>query len=45
MEHFDIKLDCFDGLNLPQRQLSLSKPNFRDLFSLLNLKKTKKREK
>ena len=42
MEHFDIKLDCFDGLNLPQQQLSLSKLNFSDLFSLLNLKKLKK---
>jgi hypothetical protein len=28
MEPFDTKIDYFDGRNLPQHQLSLSKPEF-----------------
>jgi len=46
MKFFDIKINCFGDLNLPQQQLSLSKPEFNDLFSLLHQKKKKqKREK
>jgi hypothetical protein len=45
MKPFDIKIDCFGGLNLPQQQqLSLSKPESNDLFSLFHEKKQKKRK-
>jgi len=39
MKPFNIKIDCFGGLNLPQQQLSLFKPKFNDLLSLLHPKK------
>jgi len=42
MKPFDIKINCFGGLNLPQQQLSLSKRESNDLFSLLNQKKKRK---
>jgi hypothetical protein len=39
MKPFDIKIDHFDGQNLPQQQISLSKPEFDDSLSLLPTKK------
>jgi hypothetical protein len=42
MKPFDIKIDCFGDLNLPQ-QFSLSEPESNDLISLLHKKKLKKK--
>jgi hypothetical protein len=39
MEHFDIKINYFGGLNLSQRRLSFSKLEFDNLFSLLHPRK------
>jgi hypothetical protein len=44
MKPFDIKIDCFGDLNLPQ-QFSLSEPGSNDLISLLHKKKKKKTKK
>jgi hypothetical protein len=45
MKPFDIKINCFGGLNLPQQQLFLSEPEFNDLLSTpQKKKKTKKRK-
>ena len=44
MKPFDIKIDCFGDLNLPQ-QFSLSEPESNDLISLLHKKKLKKKMK
>jgi hypothetical protein len=44
MKPFDIKIDCFGDLNLPQ-QFSLSEPGSNDLISLLHKKEKKKTKK
>jgi hypothetical protein len=44
MKPFDIKIDCFGDLNLPQ-QFSLSEPGSNDLISLLHKKKKKTKKK
>ena len=47
MEYFDIKINYFDGQNLPQRPFSLFKPESSDSLSLslfLNRKRLNKEE-
>ena len=44
MEYFDIKINYFNGQNLPQRPFSLFKPESSDSLSLVTKKRLNKEE-